>query len=155
MGHLTLRTLGTPEVRHAGTLLAFRTRKTLALLIYLAVEPGLHAREKLTALFWPESDAAHGRAMLRRTLAFLRNPLNETAYMRLIRLHLAAGDRPAALRVYEAARVKLAQELGLVPSPELSALAERIRWEAPAPVPAAQPRPAPAPPPPLQAPLLG
>ncbi|HET7077649.1 MAG TPA: AAA family ATPase, partial [Chloroflexia bacterium] len=228
-----------------------------------------HSREQLTALFWPESDAAHGRAMLRRTLAFLRDtlgdsaappgqahllvaratlgfnphaafsldtqpfagartpeqlqaavgayrgdfladfllgdapefddwvarrreawhtqiagildrlsqaqiaagdapaaqaslarwlaldPLNETAYLRRIRLHLAAGDRPAALRVYEAARAQLAQELGLAPSPALAALAERIRLDAPVPAPAAALRPVPVPRPPLQAPLVG
>ena len=75
MGHLTLLLLGTPEIRHAGQPAAFPTRKSLALLAYLAVAGGLHSREKLTALFWPESDAERGRAVLRRTLAYLREAL--------------------------------------------------------------------------------
>lgn len=75
MAHLTLLLLGTPEIRHAGQLAAFPTRKTLALLTYLAVAGGLHSREKLTALFWPESDAERGRTVLRRTLAYLREAL--------------------------------------------------------------------------------
>ena len=77
MSRLRLALLGAPEVCHAGQVLAFRTRKTLALLIYLAVEGGHHSREKLTALFWPESDEGHGRTMLRRTLLFLRQALGE------------------------------------------------------------------------------
>ncbi len=265
MRRLTLSTLGMPEARHGGEVLRFRTRKSLALLIYLAVEGGVHSRAQLTALFWPESDEEHGRTMLRRTLAFLRqtlgdasalpgaghliierdtlsfnfksdfsldvhalgaaarsaplvgawrrhaptdasrhalieqlqtaadayhsdfldgfaledaplfeewagnqreywhtrvgvifdrlseaqsglganiaakeavsrwlalDPLSETAYARLIRLHLATGDRDAALRTYQACRAKLAGELGAEPSPEIEALAERIRSQA-------------------------
>jgi len=75
MNTLTLSFLGTPAVSFAGQMVKFRTRKELALLIYLVVEGGLHARPKLMSLFWPESDAAHGRMMLRRTLADLRHHL--------------------------------------------------------------------------------
>ncbi|HEY3232684.1 MAG TPA: BTAD domain-containing putative transcriptional regulator, partial [Roseiflexaceae bacterium] len=57
--------------------LKFRTRKTLALLIYLAVEGGMHAREKITALFWPDSDRPHGRTMLRTTITYLRDALHD------------------------------------------------------------------------------
>ena len=75
MSHLSLLTLGVPEVRHAGQMLKFRTRKALALLMYLAVEGGVHSREKLTALFWPESDEVQGRTILRTTLVYVRNTL--------------------------------------------------------------------------------
>ena len=68
MSRLSLAVLGTPQVRHGGQPVSFPTRKALALLIYLAVESGLHSREKLTALFWPESDSLRGRATFRRTL---------------------------------------------------------------------------------------
>ena len=77
MGHLSLTVFGPPAVRHAEQPLKFRTRKTLALLIYLAVEGGMHAREKITALFWPESDRPHGRTMLRTTIAYLRDALDD------------------------------------------------------------------------------
>lgn len=50
MGKLELSLLGTPQVRHAGRVLTFPTRKVLALLIYLVVEDGLHSREQLIAL---------------------------------------------------------------------------------------------------------
>jgi DNA-binding SARP family transcriptional activator len=75
MARLSLKLLGTPEVRHDGRVLTFPTRKALALLTYLAVEGGTHSREKIIALFWPESDSAHGRAVLRRTLVHLRHTL--------------------------------------------------------------------------------
>src|SRR3989442_14560391 len=77
MGRLHLALLGTPEVRHGREVVTFPTRKTLALLVYLAVEKGLHSREKLTALFWPESDVMRGRAPLRNTLGHLRATLRE------------------------------------------------------------------------------
>ncbi|MDP8922166.1 MAG: AAA family ATPase [Chloroflexota bacterium] len=79
MGKLYLALLGTPTVRHGDAALTFPTRKALALLVYLAVEGGRHSRETLTALFWPDSDRQHGRAMLRYTLAGLRRALGDTA----------------------------------------------------------------------------
>jgi len=79
MSRLSLALLGRPEIRHAERILKFPTRKTLALLVYLAVEGGSHTREKLTALFWPESDGPQGRAILRNTLSYLRSALLEVA----------------------------------------------------------------------------
>jgi hypothetical protein len=76
---LSLRLLGLPRVEVDGQSVAFATRKTLALLAYLVVERGPHAREKVTALLWPDSDAAHGRAALRTTLAYVRTALGPEA----------------------------------------------------------------------------
>lgn len=83
MNRLRLAWLGTPEISYADQPLTFRTRKALALLIYLTTEAGTHSREKLTTLFWPESDAARGRGMLRTTLAYLREVMAgfETDYL--------------------------------------------------------------------------
>ena len=78
MGRLQLVLLGAPQVHHSGQAVRFRTRKELALLAYLAVENGVHTREKMIALFWPDSDSAQGRATLRRTLADLRATLEGT-----------------------------------------------------------------------------
>ena len=257
MTHLSLSFLGSPEVEHNGQAVSFPTRKTLALLIYLAVEGGMQPREKLAALFWPESRHKSGRASLRTTLALLRkelahasqaeqqahlnvtrdaigfnsdadytldlekvqavvtqqtsrqsfdsaqdkppisalftavslirgeflegfslpdapqfddwvtfqqeqwhlrcrqlfdslaeqqmergetaaaivtlnrwlalSPLAERAYRRLMRAHTITGNRPAALQLYEKCQSMLAAELGVEPSPETAALAERIR----------------------------
>src|SRR5438034_3276919 len=77
MGDLSLTLLGPPEGRHADQRLLFSTRKELALLIYLAVEGGVHSRKTLSELFWPEGDARHGRAALRITLLHLRHLLGE------------------------------------------------------------------------------
>src|SRR5579884_729537 len=77
MGHLYLALLGPPEVLHKGQKLKFRTRKALALLIYLIVEGGMHTREQIMTLFWPESDEQHSRTMLRTTITYLRGALSD------------------------------------------------------------------------------
>jgi len=82
MGRLILRLLGTPEVSHAEQPLTFQTRKVLALLAYLAVEQGVHSRDKITALLWPESDEERGKASLRRALAYVRESLDEPSHER-------------------------------------------------------------------------
>jgi DNA-binding SARP family transcriptional activator len=86
MGQLHLALLGTPEVRHCGQIVTFRTRKALALLTYLVVKDGMHSREKLTALFWPESDEEQSRATLRSTLVYLRKTLGEMSNPQLSHL---------------------------------------------------------------------
>ena len=72
MSQLQLSLLGEPIVKHDERTLIFSTRKALALLVYLAVEGGLHTRKNLSEAFWPELDAEHGRAALRATLLELR-----------------------------------------------------------------------------------
>jgi predicted ATPase/DNA-binding SARP family transcriptional activator len=74
---LILRLLGRPEVSCGGQFLRFRSRKELALLFYLATEGGLHPREKLAALFWPESGEDQSRASLRNALYGLRTTLKD------------------------------------------------------------------------------
>src|SRR3954452_1149485 len=78
MAVLSVAVLGPPDVRHGQRSLTFPTRKTLAVLIYLLVEGGVHPRDSLTALFWPDSDEVSGRASLRTTLARLREGLEAT-----------------------------------------------------------------------------
>src|SRR5439155_20445810 len=55
----------------------FPTRKAEAILLYLAAEGGVHPREKVTSLFWPDSDADHARGNLRSTLGLLRAALED------------------------------------------------------------------------------
>jgi DNA-binding SARP family transcriptional activator len=78
MSQLHLSLLGTPVVKHGERTLAFSTRKALALLVYLAVEGGMHPRKTLSEAFWPELDAEHGRAALRATLLELRKLLERS-----------------------------------------------------------------------------
>ena len=58
-----------------------RQSKRTALLCYLAaaVPHGLHRRDTLLALFWPEFDATRARAALSQALYVLRNELGEQA----------------------------------------------------------------------------
>ena len=53
--------------------------KALALLLYLAVARprGLHQRDRLVGLFWPELDQEHARAALRKLLHRLRQDVGE------------------------------------------------------------------------------
>ncbi len=82
MGLLRLAALGPPEIFHDGNRLSFALRKAQALLLYLAVEGGLHPRSKLAALLWPDSEPADARKTLRNAMLLLR--------------HMLADPRPTA-----------------------------------------------------------
>jgi DNA-binding SARP family transcriptional activator len=88
-------------VRLGGKLLAFPTRKTLALLIYLALEGGSQPREHLAALLWPEVTAKRSYASLRNTLGHLQLALNQasdqaqTSYLSIT--HHTLGLNPDAV----------------------------------------------------------
>ena len=97
---LRLVALGPPEVHLDGSLLAFPTRKTLALLIYLAVEANPQPREHLAALLWPEANPERSYASLRNTLGHLQTALRQassqapTSYLSIT--HNALGLNPDA-----------------------------------------------------------
>ncbi len=80
--------------------LIFPTRKTLALLIYLAIEARLQPREHLAALLWPDASSERSHASLRNTLGHLQMALTraggqaETPY--LLISHTALGLNPDA-----------------------------------------------------------
>ncbi|MGH7947049.1 MAG: AfsR/SARP family transcriptional regulator, partial [Opitutaceae bacterium] len=68
-----LRCLGHPALfSPAGDLVRFRTRKHLALLIYLAVDSRSHRRERLAELLWPCASLAEARHSLATALSTLR-----------------------------------------------------------------------------------
>ncbi|MEJ2706234.1 MAG: AAA family ATPase [Anaerolineales bacterium] len=75
MKSLAIHLLGIPEIRLGEQPLSFRTRKVLALLVYLVMERGMHSRETLMALLWPESSQSSAAATLRTTLSRLRKAL--------------------------------------------------------------------------------
>jgi DNA-binding SARP family transcriptional activator len=78
MAALTLALLGPPQVARAdGGAVAFRSRKHLALLAYLAVEQHSHSRDTLLGLLWPEAPEDAARNNLRVALADLRRLLGE------------------------------------------------------------------------------
>ena len=75
MASLIIRLLGSPEVTVGQQPISFRTRKVLALLVYLVVEGETHSREALMALLWPEKPGDKASATLRVTLSRLRQAL--------------------------------------------------------------------------------
>jgi len=77
MLQLRLITLGIPEVRLGDNLVSFPTRKTQALLLYLAIEIGVQPREHLATLLWPESSPERSYASLRNTLGHLQSVLRQ------------------------------------------------------------------------------
>src|SRR5438552_2775013 len=79
MSVLRLNVLGPPEVFHDGSRLTFALRKAQALLLYLAVEGGLHPRGKLAALLWPDSEPADARKTLRNAITLLRSLLTDAS----------------------------------------------------------------------------
>ena len=72
-------TLGPPEVHLGENLVTFSTRKTEALLIYLAIEAELQPREHLATLLWPESSSERSYANLRNTLGHLQKALRQAS----------------------------------------------------------------------------
>ena len=74
---LTLTVLGGFQARlHDGSALVLPTRKTQALLAYLALPVGqVHTRERLAALLWGDMPDAQARGNLRQALSRVRNAL--------------------------------------------------------------------------------
>jgi predicted ATPase/DNA-binding SARP family transcriptional activator len=73
---LTIVLLGAPQIEINHKPVDVDTRKAIALLAYLAINPQPHQREALSTLLWPDVDEAHGRAALRRTLSTLNKALD-------------------------------------------------------------------------------
>lgn len=129
MGRLTLQLLGPPEVRRADIPLHFRSRKELALLLYLVSEGGRHTREKLVELFWPRSGESRGRANLRNALSSLRKTLSDVEspdepYI-VVERHYVSLDSTS--NVYLDLREMEAAESFASPNPEELAAEDRRR----------------------------
>lgn len=75
MPKLALHLLGSPYIERDDVLVSVDTRKALALIAYLAVNPGYQSRDTLAALLWSESDQVSARGALRRTLSVLNTAL--------------------------------------------------------------------------------
>lgn len=77
MSRLDLSLLGAFRATLDGAELQFATRKSEALLAFLAMPPGqMHAREKLAVLLWGDAGEEQARQSLRQTLFTLRKSLN-------------------------------------------------------------------------------
>src|SRR6266849_3457523 len=78
MSLLRLAVLGPPEIFHDSSRLTFALRKAQALLLYLAVQGGLHSRSKLAAFLWPDSESSDARRTLRNAIVLLRSLLTDS-----------------------------------------------------------------------------
>jgi DNA-binding SARP family transcriptional activator len=101
MGLLRLAVLGAPEVFHDSSRLTFSLRKAQALLLYLAVEGGMHSRSKLAAFLWPDSEPHAARTGLRTALTLLRSLLADSdaspaQHSHLLNEHELLGLNPRA-----------------------------------------------------------
>jgi DNA-binding SARP family transcriptional activator len=99
MDRLRVAVLGSPEVVHAGRRLTFALRKAQALLLYLAVEGGLHPRSKLAALLWPDSEPITARRALCNALVLLHDLLADAspvAHRHLLSSRELVGLNPQA-----------------------------------------------------------
>lgn len=79
--------------------MAFRTKKAIALLAYLALDPGPHQRERLADLLWPSVDAIDGRASLRTALSYIRQALGFHADRMLTASRDMLGLLPGSLEL--------------------------------------------------------
>src|SRR2546423_11800647 len=101
MSLLLVAVVGPPAVYHGGRRLSFALRKAQALLLYLAVEGGLHPRSQLAAFLWPDSEPQGARTALRNALTLLRRLLADLdpsapAHSHLLREHELLGLYPQA-----------------------------------------------------------
>ncbi len=77
MAELRISLLGAPAVEIGRKRIVTDTRKTTALLAYLAVSEQPQRRATLAALLWPDADEQKSRGALRRTLSVLRTALGD------------------------------------------------------------------------------
>lgn len=84
----------------------------------------LEALERLAALLERRRDYATALVYARRLLQL--DPLNEAAYLSLMRLHAVGGDRAGALRAYHTCATVLASEVGSAPGGAIRAAYERL-----------------------------
>src|SRR5258708_17166110 len=84
MARLSVTLLGGFQARlEPGSAVALPTRKSQALLAYLALPPGrAHPRDKLAALLWGGIREESARASLRQALFAIRKALRETSAVR-------------------------------------------------------------------------
>jgi len=137
MGLLRVAVLGSPEVFHDGSRLTFALRKAQALLLYLAVEGGMHPRSKLAALLWPDSEPSDARKGLRNALALLRGLLADADDSPAVHSHLLSEHELLGLNLQAPLELdldvvqqawKAAQALSTVPAePQRTVLVAQVQ----------------------------
>jgi SARP family transcriptional regulator, regulator of embCAB operon len=80
----------------------------------------LSALESLAVQYLAQGD--HTRALEAARVSAAIEPLRESAQLIIVRSHLAADDRASAMRVFRDFRARLADELGVAPSPRFDVM---------------------------------
>ncbi|MBI3660746.1 AAA family ATPase [Candidatus Acetothermia bacterium] len=89
---LHIHLLGEFQLRNAqGKSLGLNTRKTQWLLAYLLLHPGPHQRERLSGLFWPDSEQLKADSSLRQAVHSLRSILEPDNALRRAYLFMERG----------------------------------------------------------------
>jgi DNA-binding SARP family transcriptional activator/tetratricopeptide (TPR) repeat protein len=117
VAQLSLALLGPPIVERDSAVVAFDTKKAVALLAVLAVTGRDQSRDRLAGLLWPESDTARARGSLRRTLSVTAAAVGEG---------LAITRTTVALRP-ERIRVDVTDFQALAARPDLASLERAAR----------------------------
>jgi DNA-binding SARP family transcriptional activator len=97
---LRIMALGPPQVLLGDAVVTFARRKALALLTYLAVSGGVHARDALAVLLTDAAADAEARSQFRSTLKDLRSRVGERLVVTPTTIGLA-NDQPIWLDVAE------------------------------------------------------
>ncbi|HEY9603870.1 MAG TPA: BTAD domain-containing putative transcriptional regulator [Allocoleopsis sp.] len=90
----------------------------------LLQQQAINGLDKLVTLLSEQGDSRTAIGYAQRLLRL--DPLYETAYCHLMRLHAQEGDRASALRVYHQCMTVLREELGVNPSPVTCKLYEQL-----------------------------
>jgi DNA-binding SARP family transcriptional activator len=97
---LVISLLGGFQARVGASTIHLPTRKTQALLAYLALHPGQpHDREKIQGLLWPDAPPRQAQASLRQTLFTLRKTLPSTSAAALLTTATTVALDASQLRV--------------------------------------------------------
>jgi len=104
------------------------------LLLYLAVERGLHPRSKLAALLWPDSEPHVASTALRNALALLRGLLDDAdaQHTHLLSEHKLLGLNPQApleldLRVMQQAYAQVQRLSTVLAEPQRATLVAQVQ----------------------------
>src|SRR5689334_4739415 len=126
---LHLRLLGEIELTRGSEPIALPpSRKTRALLAYLAATGRVHRRERLCAMFWDVPDDPRGA--LRWSLSRLRGLVDEPGSQRIVATReTVAFDPVEAVVDLTTVRARVAEGLDKIPLRDLQALAESFRGE--------------------------
>src|SRR5262245_57863950 len=97
---LQIAVIGNAAVTFRGESVTIRSRKSLALLAYIALsESRQETRERLVGLFWSETEEERARASLRQTLRDLRRCFADVGYQGLQTEKLSIELDPRSIAV--------------------------------------------------------